>query len=163
MMKKFILYIIVLLTLPIQGQWIKEKGKGYLKLGSWSLLADQHFTDQGKVDSNATRGLFIGSLYGEFGLGKNLNLISYIPFFVKNYQFAQVSATRVDKVYEKRQENNGFGDINIGVEYGFPTKNNWNFSATLYLGIPTGESEAGIDGSYQTGDGEFNQLIQFNS
>ena len=39
---------------------------------------------------------------------------------------------------------------------------NWAFSATLLFGLPTGKSVGGFDGSYQTGDGEFNQQLQFN-
>ena len=151
----------LLLFTSVQGQWINEKGKGYYKIGSWSLLADEHYTDQGIVDPNATRGLFINSIYAQYGLSTKINLITYIPFLVKNYQFAQVSQTN-GKVYEPRQEYNGFGDINLGLEYGLKTAGNWVFSTTLTFGIPSGKSQAGSDGSYQTADGEFNQLLQFN-
>lgn len=161
-MKKYSYIIIGLLIFnSIQSQWINEKGKGYYKIGGWSLLADEHYTDQGIVDPNATRGLFISSFYGQYGLSKKINLIAYIPFLVKNYQFAQVSKTN-GKVYEPRQEYNGFGDINLGVEYGLKTEGKWVFSTTLTLGVPTGKVQAGSDGSYQTGDGEFNQLVQLN-
>lgn len=50
----------------------------------------------------------------------------------------------------------------MGLEYGLKTASNWVFSTTLTFGIPSGKSQAGSDGSYQTGDGEFNQLLQFN-
>lgn len=158
----FIMLTLVLSCFFMQSQWIKEKSTGYMKIGGWSLLADEHYTDQGLVDPNATRGLFISSIYGEIGLGKKLNLIGYLPFFVKNYQFAQVSKTN-GKTYEPRHEYNGFGDLNIGLEYGLGIRNQWNFSGTLTLGIPSGSSEGGNEGSYQTGDGEFNQLLQINA
>jgi len=145
----------------LQGQWIREKGTGYYKLGGWSLLANQHFTDQGIADPNATRGLFISSLYAQYGLSKKMNFIAYIPFLVKNYQFAQVSKTNGNE-YEPRREFSSFGDANLGVEYGIKSSGKWVFSSTLTLGIPSGRSTAGFDGSYQTGDGEFNQLIQAN-
>lgn len=161
MKKNSIILVALLLFTSVQGQWINEKGKGYYKIGSWSLLADEHYTDQGIVDPNATRGLFIYSIYAQYGLSTKINLITYIPFLVKNYQFAQVSQTN-GKVYEPRQEYNGFGDINLGLEYGLKTAGNWVFSTTLTFGIPSGKSQAGSDGSYQTGDGEFNQLLQFN-
>jgi hypothetical protein len=161
MKKNSIILVALLLFTSVQGQWINEKGKGYYKIGSWSLLADEHYTDQGIVDPNATRGLFINSIYAQYGLSTKINLITYIPFLVKNYQFAQVSQTN-GKVYEPRQEYNGFGDINLGLEYGLKTAGNWVFSTTLTFGIPSGKSQAGSDGSYQTGDGEFNQLLQFN-
>lgn len=163
MKKKVYFMLIVLFTFSYsQGQWINEKGKGYYKIGGWSLLANEHYTDQGKVDPNATRGLFISSFYGQLGLSKKVNLIAYIPFHVKNYQFAQVSKTN-GKVYEPRQEYNGFGDINLGVEYGLKAKGKWVFSTTITLGIPSGNAHGGTDGSYQTGDGEFNQLFQINA
>lgn len=38
---------------------------------------------------------------------------------------------------------------------------NWAFSATLLFGLPTGKSVGGFDGSYQTGDGEFNHQFNF--
>ena len=161
MKKNSIILVALLLFTSVQGQWINEKGKGYYKIGSWSLLADEHYTDQVIVDPNATRGLFINSIYAQYGLSTKINLITYISFLVKNYQFAQVSQTN-GKVYEPRQEYNGFGDINLGLEYGLKTAGNWVFSTTLTFGIPSGKSQAGSDGSYQTGDGEFNQLLQFN-
>lgn len=161
-MKALLTLLFFTLSLSLlQGQWIREKGTGYYKLGGWSLLANEHFTDQGKVDPNATRGLFISSLYAQIGLSKKINIIAYVPFLVKNYQFAQVSKTN-GNVYEPRQEFSSFGDTNIGFEYGLKSSGKWVFSTTLTLGIPSGRARAGLDGSYQTGDGEFNQLIQAN-
>ena len=141
MKKNSIILVALLLFTSVQGQWINEKGKGYYKIGSWSLLADEHYTDQGIVDPNATRGFFINSIYAQYGLSTKINLITYIPFLVKNYQFAQVSQTN-GKVYEPRQEYNGFGDINLGLEYGLKTAGNWVFSTKLTFGIPSGKSQA---------------------
>lgn len=159
---KFKYLIVVLLTFSFsEAQWLKEKGKGYYKLGSWSLLADEHFTNLGGVDPNASRGLFISSFFGHYGLSDKINLIGYIPFFVKNYQFAQISQT-TGKEYEPRREFNGLGDINLAAEFKITPLGNWAFSGTLLLGIPSGKEVAGFDGSYQTGDGEFNQQVQLN-
>jgi hypothetical protein len=160
-MKNLLTLLLICSSFLVHGQWIKDKGTGYLKLGGWSLLANKHFTDQGLTDPNSTRGLFINSIYGEIGIGKKINIIAYLPFFVKNYQYAQVSKT-TGKVYEPRQEYNGLGDFNLGLEYGWGQLKNWKLSGSLTLGIPSGESTAGSDGSYQTGDGEFNQLLQIN-
>ncbi|MEK9612823.1 MAG: hypothetical protein VW080_02720 [Flavobacteriaceae bacterium] len=66
------------------------------------------------------------------------------------------------KEYEPRQEFNNFGDVNLGIEYQFKRLGTWAFSGTLTLGIPSGSASGGLDGSYQTGDGEFNQLLQLN-
>jgi hypothetical protein len=43
--KNSIILVALLLFTSVQGQWINEKGKGYYKIGSWSLLADEHYTD----------------------------------------------------------------------------------------------------------------------
>lgn len=161
-MKLIYLFLFLLSFSFSRAQWLKEKGKGYYKLGTWSLLADQHFTDIGGVDPNATRGLFISSFFGHYGLSEKVNIIAYLTFFVKNYQFAQISDTRKDRVYEPRQEFNSLGDINIAAEVKILPLGNWAFSATLLFGLPTGKSVGGFDGSYQTGDGEFNQQLQFN-
>ena len=72
-MKTLITLLFFTLSLAIvQGQWIREKGSGYYKLSGWSLLANEHYTDQGKIDPNATRGLFINSLYVQLGLSKKI-------------------------------------------------------------------------------------------
>ena len=41
------------------AQWTQKKGTGYYKVGAWFLEADQHYTDQGLLDPNATRGVFV--------------------------------------------------------------------------------------------------------
>tara|TARA_B110000114_G_scaffold96176_1_gene101364 strand:- start:211 stop:879 length:669 start_codon:yes stop_codon:yes gene_type:complete len=153
------LFVIVLQTL--HAQLLKEKGKGFYKIGAWSLLADEHYTNEGKIDPNATRGLFISSLYFQHGLSKKINLIGYIPFFVRNYQYNQVSKIK-DRIIEKGQGINAFGDVNLGLEFKIKTLGLWHFSSTLTLGIPSGENKGGTDGSYQTGDGEFNQHLHVN-
>ena len=114
------------------------------------------------MDPNATRGLFISSFFEHYGLSEKVNIIAYVPLFVKNYQFAQISETRKDRVYDPRQEFNSLGDINIAAEVKILPLGNWAFSATLLFGLPTGKYVGGFDGSYQTGDGEFNQQLQFN-
>ena len=157
-----ILFLFVIVLQPLHAQWLKEKGKGFYKIGAWSLLADEHYTNEGKIDPNTTRGLFISSLYFQHGLSKKINLIGYIPFFVRNYQYDQVSKTK-DRIIEKGQGINAFGDVNLGLEFKIKTLGLWHFSSTLTLGIPSGENKGGTDGSYQTGDGEFNQHVQVNA
>ena len=38
----------------------------------------------------------------------------------------------------------------------------WAYSISLSFGLPTGKVRGGSDGSYQTGDGEFNQQLRFH-
>ena len=164
-MKKTIL-LSLLLAFGVQftshAQWLEKKGNGYFKLGVWSLIADKHYTDTGEIDPNATRGNFNVSLYTKFGLSKNWNAIVYIPFYVKSYQNRQLS-TVTNNELQKGEEFSSIGDMNIGVEYRLFKKSKHAFSTVLTLGIPSGNSQGGSDGSYQTGDGEFNQQIRFNA
>ena len=160
--KNGILFLIVMISIPSFGQWGHEKGKGYYKVSSWFLESDEHFTDQGEIDPNATRGQFNINFYGEYGLTDKLDLVAYIPFFARTYQNNVVSGVTGDLIVEG-DEVNSIGDIEIGATYAIVATEGFALSGTLKLGIPTGENEGGRDGSYQTGDGEFNQLIRVDA
>ena len=144
------------------AQWLEKKGDGYFKLSAWALEADQHYTNSGKIDPNATRGIFNLNLYGKYGLSDDWDIIAYIPFYVKSYQNNQVSGV-TDETLLKGEEFSSFGDVDLGIEYRLFKKSRFAYSVSLTLGIPSGNSKGGSDGSYQTGDGEFNQLLRFNS
>ena len=144
------------------AQWLEKKGNGYFKLGTWSLIADQHYTNTGDIDPNATRGTFNLNIYGKYGISDNWNVIAYIPFYVKSYQNHQVSQVTGEEL-QKGEEFSSFGDMNLGIEYRLFKKSKHAFSAVLTLGIPSGNSKGGSDGSYQTGDGEFNQEIRLKA
>ncbi|REE08400.1 hypothetical protein DFQ09_10779 [Winogradskyella pacifica] len=143
------------------AQWTKDKGKGYYKVSAWYLESDQHYTDTGDKDPNATRTNFNFNFYGQYGLTKKWDLIAYVPFFARTTQNDVVSGTTGD-VLTEGEAVNSIGDIDLGISYGIFNKNSWALSATFTLGLPTGKSEGGSDGSFQTGDGEFNQLVQLN-
>lgn len=144
------------------GGWPKSKGKGYYKLSQWWLVSDQHFTSSGKIDPNSTRGTFTTSFYVEHGITNRLTGIAYFPFFTRTYENAQVSAT-TRQVIEPGEAFHGLGDTEIGLKYGLSKAGSkFAISATLLLGLPTGNASGGSDGSFQTGDGEFNQLLQFD-
>ena len=156
--------ILLLLCLFIAGttaysQWVMEKGKGYYKVGVWWLEADQHYTNVGAIDPNATRGLFIKSFFGRYGLSENLSLVGYVPH-TRVYQNKQVySSGRAPLAGE---EFSSLGDINLGLDYQWYRKKGWAISTSLTLGLPTGNNSGGSDGSYQTGDGEFNQIVRLH-
>lgn len=160
--KKSILFLMLVISIPSFGQWGHEKGKGYYKVSSWLLISDQHFTDQGEIDPNATRGQFNVNFYGEYGLTDKWDLVAYIPFFARTYQNDVVSGVTGNLIVEG-DEVNAIGDIEIGTTYSIFKTDKFALSGTLKLGIPTGENEGGRDGSYQTGDGEFNQLLQIDA
>ena len=159
--KCVILLVLIILPFSVSGQWTREKGKGYYKLSSWYLESDQHYNDQGTIDPNATRGIFTTSLYAEYGITKTWNLVAYLPFFSRTYQNDVISLT-TGNIIAEGEAINAVGDIELGVVYGIIDAERFSLSGTLKLGIPSGENNGGSDGSYQTGDGEFNQLVLIN-
>lgn len=157
-MKKIIVIAILLLSQVSFGQWSKGKKKGFYKLSGWYLNTDQHFTDTGDIDPNATRSQFNLSIYAEYGLTSKFDVIAYVPFFARATQNNIFSGTN-GSLIQPGEEINSLGDIDLGFNYNFYKKNSWSASAKLIFGLPTGENAGGSDGSYQTGDGEFNQYL----
>ncbi|MFC4722953.1 hypothetical protein ACFO5O_11510 [Geojedonia litorea] len=143
------------------SQWVKPKGKGYYKLSAWYLEYDQHYTDTGEKDPNVTRGNFNINFYGDYGITDKLDVIAYIPFFSRTFQNEVRSGTTGDLI-TPGEALNSIGDIDLGLEYGILNTEKVAFSGSLIFGLPTGNNARGSDGSYQTGDGEFNQFIKLN-
>ncbi len=161
-MQKSALTLLILISLTLttlNAQWVKTKGKGYYKLSAWSLVSDQHYTDTGNIDPNVTRGYFNLNFYGEYGITDKWDIIAYIPFYSRTYQNKQISGT-TGAVLQEGESLNGIGDTDISFRYGLLKTSKLALSASLKLGLPIGNNSGGSDGSFQTGDGEFNQLLQ---
>lgn len=156
-----LVFLICLCSKPAFSQWTKGKGKGYYKLSAWYLESDQHYTDTGDIDPNITRGQFNINFYGEYGLTNKLDVIAYIPFFSRVYQNDVISGTTGGTI-GVGEDLNSIGDIDLGLSYGFINTGKFALSGTLKFGLPTGNDSGGSDGSYQTGDGEFNQTLLIN-
>ncbi len=162
MNKLFFIIVIVSFfqtSLLAGGGWPQPKGKAYLKLSEWWLVADRHYTDTGLTDPNTTMGIFNTSLYAEYGITNKLTGILYFPFFSRNYMNNVISRTTGETLIEG-EAINALGDIDLGVKYGFFQNDKVAISGTLLLGLPVGKTNAGRDGNLATGDGEFNQLVQ---
>lgn len=162
-MKKYILILIAAFSFSnsVFAQWSKGKGNGYYKLSAWYLKYNQHYTDTGAKDPNATRTQFNTNLYAEYGITDKIDVIAYVPFVAVSSQNNQISGT-TGNVIARGESVTSFGDVDLGINYGFYKKGKWTASAKLILGLPTGESSGGSDGSYQNGDGEFNQYVSAN-
>lgn len=151
-MKKKLPIFLLFLALSYQisnAQWTKGKNNAYLKLAAWNLNYDQFYNNLGEIEQNTTKQFFNISVYGEYGLTDKLDVVAYLPFYASNTQL-------------KLMENetlNAIGDIDIGFRYAIFKKNNWALAASLKFGLPTGTNNAGSDQSFNTGDGEFNQLL----
>jgi len=144
------------------GGWPKLRGELYLKFSEYWIIADKHFTINGSIDPNLTRGNFITSVYAEYGVTNRFTTIVYFPFFSRATLNEQVSGTTGD-VIVPGDAINRIGDTDIQLKYGILQNVSVKVSLSLTLGLPTGESSGGRDGSLQTGDGEFNQLISVDA
>lgn len=154
----YLLLIGILFCKQSYTQWTVGKGNGYYKFAAWSLVADQHYTNSGEIDANATRGNFTLSFYAEHGITNKLDVIAYAPFFTRIYQNTQISGV-TGNILQEGESLDGIGDLDIGFRYQLLKQNSFSLSTTLKFGLPTGNDNGGSDGSYQTGDGEFNQLL----
>lgn len=165
MKKALLIFFVIWLAVPsvtmAGGGWPKLKGKLYLKFSEYWVIADQHFTVGGGIDPNLTRGNFITSVYAEYGITNRLTGIVYFPFFSRATLNEQVSGTTGDVIIPG-EAINSIGDTDIQIKYGLFQNGSFKTAVSLTLGLPTGVSEGGSDGSLQTGDGEFNQMISFD-
>ena len=144
------------------GGWPQPKGQGYFKLYQWWVIADRHYTDAGLIDPNVTNGIFNTSFYGEYGFTDRLTGVVNFPFFSRAYFNNTLSATTGDLLVPG-EAINSIGDTDIGLKYGLVTNRRIAVSATLTLGLPLGNSAGGTAGNLQTGDGEFNQMLQVDA
>lgn len=141
------------------GGWPQPKNSWYLKIYEWWILSNQHYTSSGGIDPNATRGTYFTNLYAEYGITERFTGILYLPFFARVTLHEQVSGTNGGVIAEG-DALNSIGDIDFAIKYALIRNKPVVVSATLLLGFPTGTAEGGNDGSLQTGDGEFNQLLR---
>ncbi|GJM33527.1 MAG: hypothetical protein DHS20C18_25280 [Saprospiraceae bacterium] len=144
------------------GGWPQAKGSGYIKLAEWWVISNQHYTDNGLIDPNVTTGLFNTTLYAEYGFTDRFTGILYMPLFSRTYFNNTISST-TGEVIAPGEAINSIGDADITLKYGLITNKKIVLSASLTLGIPLGESAGGSLGTLQTGDGEFNQMIQLDA
>ena len=148
-------------TIYAGGPWPQLKNKGYIKISEWWIISNQHYTDSGKIDPNVTSGLFNTSIYAEYGFTDRITGVVYFPFLSRAYFNNTVSGTTGENIIPG-ESINSIGDTDIGLNYkilGGPIA----LSASITFGLPLGNENGGNLGTLQTGDGEFNQLIQLNA
>ncbi len=161
-----LLALLFVLVLPVLakagGPWPQGKGKAYVKLSEWWLRYDRHYTDQGLTDPNLTTGIYNTFLYGSFGITDRLTGIVNANLFARNISNSLQSSVS-NEVLIPGDALNGFGDVDLALKYTFTKPSaTWPISATILLGLPTGQDSGGELGNLQTGDGEFNQLLRFD-
>ncbi len=144
------------------GGWTQPKGGIYLKLSEWWIISNQHYTDAGLIDPNTTSGIFNTSFYGEYGITDRWTAIAYVPFFSRSYMNNVISGT-TGEVLIPGEAINSFGDTDLSIKYALNKNGLIRTAATLTLGLPLGNNSGGSQGNLQTGDGEFNQLLQLDA
>ncbi|MEO1624786.1 MAG: hypothetical protein AAFV25_06495 [Bacteroidota bacterium] len=156
------IFLFVGIQSTLAGGWPQPKGYGYFKLYQWWVIADQHFTDAGRIDPNVTSGVFNTSLYAEYGFTNRITGIVNFPLFSRAYFNNTISGTTGETLMPG-ESINSIGDVDLGIKYGLITNGPVAVSATLTLGLPLGNESGGSTGTLQTGDGEFNQMLTIDA
>jgi len=158
-----LLIFIAISTALAGGPWPQAQGKGYFKLSEWWTVFDQHYTDAGLIDPNVTSGIYNTSFYGEYGITDRLTSVVNVPLLSRNYVNNLRSGT-TNEIIVAGDAINTIGDIDVGIKLGLTNKNaGIPIALSLTLGIPTGTASGGSQENLQTGDGEFNQVIQLDA
>lgn len=155
--KRSILPLILLVFISgrdsVAGGWPQSKGGYYVKLSEWWVVSDQHFDENGDVQSNFVEyGYYATNLYAEYGFSPKLTCILHFPFL--NYTY------HVEPASLDRQSTWKTGDADLGLKYALMTDHPLNISSSLMLGLPLGYNK---DGPLITGDGEFNQIVRVDA
>ena len=150
-MKKVLTLITLLIFVNLSfagGGWTKEKGTGYYKVSHWWVNAAKTYTFDGNTQTSPQEGIFNTSIYAEYGINDRLTGIINLPF---------------SKSANDQESISGIGDTDVAFKYRI-TKPESKFvlASTLLFGLPLGDDSGGANGSLQTGDGEFNQLIRLD-
>ncbi|MEP1035195.1 hypothetical protein [Ekhidna sp.] len=130
------------------GGWTKQKGTGYYKVSHWWVSAAKYYTFDGNTAASVKEGIFNTSIFAEYGVTDRFTAIVNLPY---------------SKSANANESVTGIGDTDVAFKYRL-TKPSSKFvlAGTLLLGLPLGEEAGGSDGSLQTGDGEFNQMMRLD-
>lgn len=144
-----------------QSAWNKKKGEGFVKLSQTIIISDQFYDANGDIQPITTTGVYITSIYGEYGLSDRITGVIYFPFFFRNTLNEQFLVNTGATI--PGDEHNSIGDSFVGASYGLKQDGPLVLNVSLILGLPIGETSGGDTQLLQSGDGEFNQLIKFNA
>lgn len=144
-----------------EGGWTQLRGAGFFRLAQNVLSTNQFFARDTKVIDITTTSVYISSIYAEYGLSERFTALAYLPFFMRvvlnEVQF-QPSNQRI-----AGDDLNSIGDMMFGLKYGIVRNRPFVLSASLWLGLPTGNPEGGETRLLQSGDGELNQLLKLEA
>ncbi|NQZ75448.1 MAG: hypothetical protein HRT61_04960 [Ekhidna sp.] len=146
------LILIALFTLPswavAGGGWTKQKGTAYYKVSHWWVNAAKQFTFDGTSAPAFQEGIFNSSIFAEYGVSDRFTAIVNLPY--------SKSANDIESI-------SGIGDTDVAFKYRINKMDaKFAFAGTLLFGLPLGEDAGGTNGTLQTGDGEFNQMMRLD-
>jgi protein XagA len=148
-------------TLAHADGWPQPKGYGFFKLDYSAIFARKFFGADGNLYNINGVGTQLGAhtvaFYGEYGITNKLTVIAYAPLLVRNTVNEGVGSI-TGEILQPGLSNTNVGDADVALRYGLLKKNRWVVSASLWAGLPLGDSD-NPDLLY-TGDGEFNQQIR---
>lgn len=163
-MKKILLLIgsLVLLTelSYSRGPWPQKPQSAFIKLGQWWINSPKFYNRDGEIIDITTTSLYSTSIYAEYGFTEKLTGIVYAPLFTRAILNRQVDSNYM--LIAEGDELNSVGDIDLGFRYNLLKKGAFVLSTGLTFGIPTGNPSGGDTELLQTGDGEFNQLVNLS-
>ncbi|MEO9482196.1 MAG: hypothetical protein ABJG47_02065 [Ekhidna sp.] len=130
------------------GGWTKQKGTGYYKVSHWWVNAAKQYTFNGNTAASVKEGIFNTSIFAEYGVTDRFTAIVNLPY---------------SKSANANESVTGIGDTDVALKYRISKAGSkFVLAGTLLLGLPLGEEAGGSDGSLQTGDGEFNQMMRLD-
>lgn len=153
------LLVLVIATNSLFAQgWTRKKKEGYFNLSQTFLQSFRFYSPAGTDIKIRTTGLYVTSIYGEYGLSSRWTAIASVPFLVQN-DFNRIQYRQSGRVIAADRLRS-IGDIELALKLGFFQKGPIVVATTLVLGLPTGNPSGGSSKILQTGDGEFNQILR---
>ena len=143
------------------GGWTLPMGSSYWKMSHAFLSTDWIYNFDGSELKINQTGVYISSLYAEYGVHKKVTIMAYIPFLYRS-TFGQVTLQPSGQVLNT-DIYTAVGDIDLTTKFSVISNGPIVISAALTLGIPIGSTNGGVSGLLQTGDGEFNQKLQLDA
>ncbi len=140
------------------GGWTPDKGNGFFSFSQRSTSGIYWASTKGKIGQTPRASYYSTSIYGEYGISNQWCGLIYSPFLSVAQQ-----AEGIDEFGNSFEADHaiGIGDLDIGIKRSILNKK-IAISSTLWLGLPTGDFNAGKTNELHLGDGEFNQLLQLD-
>jgi hypothetical protein len=148
-------FILLLTSQVLAGGWPQEKGRGFYKLETSLIVADEYYLSNGDRQRIPTTKEWTIALYGEYGLTDRLTAVLYWPMksVAVNRQVGRLSGFE----YAPGGSTVGPGDAQVGFRFNLLKHRASVWSLAINAGVPTGyhDNKNGL----QTGDGEWNAAV----